>query len=454
MSTPAAAAAFYALRDDRTNRCATSPAYQHVRCVVTLEENLLDSRTGRVLFHVVGNLLARWCRHVTLIVPTSDPLVEETLRVMRDADPYGMFIATTNLGDDADVHLHLGRECQPIGDRTVVVDAGGWLSWVGESDGPVLALDEQNVLGAIGAACLGVAQAFKLALEVSAGDRLRSGVFDWYSLSWSERGGPDVLGPVALGRLLLVGAGSVGSAVAYCLGLAGVTADVTVVDQDVVNVENLNRSPIFGQQTLGTLKVAAVAGYLAGSPVRVVPFVGWWEDLVGSPSWGAFDVWLPLANERGVRWSMQHNVPPVMIHASTGVNGGVNFGRHIPGRGDCLVERFPSAQVPAVFACATTTVPTPEGLVDAALPFASVLAGLLVVADLVRLQLPGYPQVPNLAVLDLGGDLALPVLVDRQAQQGCTCHGQRDLAVALRGKTRYASLFMPDVGGQVGQRGS
>jgi CheY-like chemotaxis protein len=27
-----------------------------------------------------------------------------------------------------------------------------------------------------------------------------------------------------------------------------------------------------------------------------------------------------LANERGVRWSMQHNVPPLMIHASTGVN--------------------------------------------------------------------------------------------------------------------------------------
>jgi hypothetical protein len=157
--------------------------------------------------------------------------------------------------------------------------------------------------------------------------------------------------------------------------------------------------------------------------------------------YGSFDVWLPLANERGVRWSMQQNLPPLLIHASTGVNGGVNFGRHIPGRGDCLAERFPAEPERAPLVCATTAVPTPEGAVDAALPFASVFAGLLVVADLIRLQLPGYPHVPNLAVLDFGGDLAHPLLIDRQARPGCTCRYQQDLVRRVRGDTRYAGLF-------------
>jgi hypothetical protein len=189
--------------------------------------------------------------------------------------------------------------------------------------------------------------------------------------------------------LLLVGAGSVGSAIAYLLGLAGLTATLTVVDRDVVGVENLNRSPLFGRQTFGLPKVAAVARALAGSTVLVTPFEGWWDAFVAAPDCGTFDVWLPLANERGVRWSMQQNLPPLLIHASTGVNGGVNFGRHIPGRGDCLAERFPAALERVPLVCATSAVPTPGGPADAALPFASVFAGLLVVADLVRLQLLG-----------------------------------------------------------------
>ena len=37
-------------------------------------------------------------------------------------------------------------------------------------------------------------------------------------------------------------------------------------------------------------------------------------------------------------------------------------------------------------------------------------AGLLVVADLARLLMPGYPQIPDFAVLDLDSDLAAPLL--------------------------------------------
>jgi hypothetical protein len=316
------------------------------------------------------------------------------------------------------------------------VDAGDWLAWLGTSDAPRLPKDEENVLGAVAAACLAVAQVFKIASD---GQRLRSGVFDLFSLSWTESVITRSWQDLAPGRLLLVGAGSVGSAAAYVLGLVQATAELTVVDRDVVGIENLNRSPIFGLKDIEDTKVLALSRALAGSSISVTPVEAWWEEFVASTNTGVFDVWLPLANDRGVRRSMQHNVPPLMIHASTGVNGGVNFGRHIPGRGDCLGERFPDSQT-APLVCATTPVATSQGSVDAALPFASVFAGLLVVADLARLLLPDYPQVPNLAVLDFGSDLAAPLLIERDARPGCQCLAYREIARRIRSTTKYAAL--------------
>jgi hypothetical protein len=60
----------------------------------------------------------------------------------------------------------------------------------------------------------------------------------------------------------------------------------------------------------------------------------WWDAFARRKGRRFFDydVWLPLANEFGVRHALQHSVPPLMIHASTTANWGVNHGRHLPGR--------------------------------------------------------------------------------------------------------------------------
>src|SRR5207253_2878618 len=98
-----------------------------------------------------------------------------------------------------------------------------------------------------------------------------------------------------------------------------------------------------------------------------------------------YDYWLPLANERNVRWQIANAFPPLLIHASTGSSWAVNFGRHIPMQGECLADRFPQQADRAVFQCATGEVKTKTGTVDAALPFLSCFAGLLVATDIARL---------------------------------------------------------------------
>lgn len=116
------------------------------------------------------------------------------------------------------------------------------------------------------------------------------------------------------------------------------------------------------------------ARFLSGSSLTASWIPKWWSGFLDAQSRNSidFDIWLPLANEFGVRGAMQHNVPPLMIHASTTANWGVNHGRHIPGCGDCLLDRFDAPSVTTALTCAAgkvsaSTAGTP---VDAALPFA------------------------------------------------------------------------------------
>lgn len=61
-SIPKSADAFYALRDERTNRCTESRSYQEVTCVLNLSPSLAEARAAQVTFLAAANLLSRWCR--------------------------------------------------------------------------------------------------------------------------------------------------------------------------------------------------------------------------------------------------------------------------------------------------------------------------------------------------------------------------------------------------------
>lgn len=67
------------------------------------------------------------------------------------------------------------------------------------------------------------------------------------------------------------------------------------------------------------------------------------------------------------------------------------------------MDRFPTEVSAEQLTCATGQVEVANVSVDAALPFASMFAGLLIAADLVRAQLPDYPQIPNFALFDWYG---------------------------------------------------
>lgn len=458
MSTfPGSASEFYALRDDRTNRCVDRHSYQQTQCTLHLGHRASSTRRGQVAFLAAANLLSRWCRHVELVTPTrvlhpelglgDSDLADFALRQMRNADPFGTFRRRSD--DDttsAGIALCVGDAIPSGVPSTVFVASGGWLGALSlDSPMELEGGGDKNCLGALAAAALGVAQTFKVALGLPRECLLRDGVFDLFRLGWTTTG---ETGPwptdTALGRVLMVGAGSVGSSAAYCMRLASLGGHVTVLDKDIVKIENFNRSPLFDRNTLGLTKAEATKRFLSGSAIDCEPLGIWWKDFVETwnrADW-AFDVWLPLANEFGVRHSMQHNVPPLMIHASTTANWGVNHSRHLPTADDCLVDRFPASASVNNLACATAAVSVDEVTVDAALPFSSFFAGLLVVADLVRGNLPGYPQVPNFALFDWFGSMETIQAWDRRPRPECICRRQdRHFHERFNGGTKHWPSF-------------
>ena len=454
---PSSAAEFYALRDDRTNRCIGAKCYQDSSCVLYLSSTVAETRAAQVTFLVGANLLSRWCRRVTLVAPRTvlhpalgsrSNVLEAALNQMRDADPFGSYQAQESPPRfQHDVALCVGDEVPelPVA-RPVSVNACGWLAGISRDvASPISPTENGNCVGAIAAACFGVAQVFKMALGLPDDRLLQDGVFDVFTMDWTDRPNAGPVPATDIGRLLMVGAGSVGSSAAYCMRMAGITGEVTILDEDVVKIPNFNRSPIFGRQTLGLNKSEVTAAHLAESGLRATACPVWWNDYIVEQDRRTlpFDVWLPLANDFGVRLSMQNNVPPMMIHASTTANWGVNHGRHLPGTDDCLADRFPDEVEAKDLACATGNAIVHQDRIDAALPFCSLFAGLLVTAELLRLQLPDYPQVPNFALFDWYSSLNTIQKWDKSPKRGCICRQQdRDLHQVFNRTTRYTSKYV------------
>jgi hypothetical protein len=130
-----------------------------------------------------------------------------------------------------------------------------------------------------------------------------------------------------------------------------------------------------------------------------------------------------------------------MVHASTGRNWNVNFGRHIPGVDDCLADRFAGFDDTPMFTCASGKVAANQTVsVDASLPFLSFFAGFLIATDLARLGIDGYPHTPNYGNYSFFKNRFTPQLSPDGPRNECICHTQSDGFWRFRKDTRYSYL--------------
>jgi ThiF family protein len=236
------------------------------------------------------------------------------------------------------------------------------------------------------ASCLGANAALRRALGVR---QLPAGSYSlWDRCRYDGRQGPRDVGPVDVGRVLQAGAGAVGCGLGFFISFLGIGGAWTIVDGDVVDISNLNRQLLFTARDAGfpdseQVKKAIRMAQLLGHPVSASP--RWYGEDAGAVD-ATYDVVLALANDRGVRSSLQGRQPTVLVHATTSRSWEAQLHRHVAGRDDCIDCRLPPGA--ARFTCAEGEFQAPEeDRVDAALPPLSATAGLLLAAELKRLEL-------------------------------------------------------------------
>jgi ThiF family len=399
-------ARFYEERDHRTIGYGI-PAYHLERPVgIAVGEDAASSPTGQIFVLAALNMMCRIHRRIHMAIPDSDLQVTNLTggRTLREAaeglalaiDPY----IQLGISPDGSVPT-LG-----IGRVAAALHAGvdGYAAEVREDVCPI-SDHPASTIGAGLAACLGTASLFQSAIESRPVLR-RVSLWRFEEGTVAEVGPRLTLGPVDVGdRVVLVGAGAVGSAILYWLRLLGVSGHWVVIDGDLVELHNTNRS-------LGFL--ATHAGWPDGLPggeaahkadvgaalIDAEPVTKWYHEWVSGMGLRP-DLMIPVANNYGVRSAISQLGLPLTIHGTTSPRWSAELHRHGPCDG-CLSCRFPPKAFPDLSCAEGPALPrdiqspgddgsgsTTSARGDTALPFLSAAAGLLVVAALTQLGM-GY----------------------------------------------------------------
>ena len=265
----------------------------------------------------------------------------------------------------------------------------------------------------------------------------------------SHRPQPPPNRPPTLGRVLQVGAGAVGSNIIYFLGLMGTSADLALIDHDVVKIENLDRSLLFGLRHAHPRKLpkveAAVGATECFPTLRVQPVQAKWSEYMKTTyRVGHFDLAFALANEDQVWPAMASAVLPLTLQATTDEDWGVAFGAHAPGTAYCLRCRFPPDTQLKPTICSEGPIKLESTFghtktVHASLPFQSAAAAGLLAVEIDKVALGPIERAPNYieAKLDVTEE---PLALRRVRTSSCpACRDfSEDLWATKYGSTLFA----------------
>lgn len=445
---------FLSRRNSRTNLYGhgARPLDPDRWIALRIDPTYANTYAGQVALLTGANLLGRMTPSLALDLPSDvhlhaplpwagrrlDDVVFEQLFAATPAEHGGRFALRPPRPED--FVLSFGPSAIT---GTPVVHGCGWNAYFGAGASPIAPTDSRNPMGPAFAAILAGAHLMTDGFRLPLTDYLCN------TLDWSARLAPAAaphLDPRAhLGDLWTIGTGSVGTAILYFLTLYTRHFDAAIIDKDHVEIENLDRSPIFVAADDGRPKVIATADYLRAVGVRVVRSEScalgdsklWRSRQEGTP-----DLVITAANEDHVRYQIEVAMPPVQVYGTTGKNWQASLIRHIPILDSCSLCLFPDSGPPPT-ACATgkVTRATNGKKVDAALPFLSFAAGLMAAAEILKLDLPGFPFAKACTQFAPRSDKKL-VSMPLQAERDCLCQIGRDplLHARMIASTKHANL--------------
>ena len=465
MTFPLASDDWYLKRDDRTRRVTETQRFENFKVGIILGDEFADDFQCQIMLWLMANTLARWCRHITFQIPThlvsalnfskGENFRDSIQKALLQIDPY-LNLDFDQIDDREDGVCVIGGQDGLFSKKVIWIDCDGWIAGMGlypkkkYSRQP----NDRNILGASFAACLACSELFRRA---NSQNSLQDQEI-WYSLldfkkssKKNELRNSSYCDNWEFGHIQQPGCGAVGSSLDYLLALTDWSGSIDLIDSDTVDYSNCNRALAFTayQASKEAPKVEICLDTLRTNPkIRCRKFP---SDYSGYIKEGNFfnpppDLILCLANQGTIWTDIQHNLPPVVFHATTTPNWAVNFGRHIPKKEWCILCRFFDETkrlhrfIPA---CGKGAVAEEEGAepILGALPFLSPMAAILILAEMAKMALPGYPLTPNFLEFSFKISAGVFLISQGPIREDCICRSQElDFYLEPIKKTRYWDL--------------
>lgn len=233
------------------------------RVAVSSSQAALATPNGRYIFITSIRLLSRFCTSVTVYLPSAEADFQSLRENLEDLEGVNL----VNLAEfqaqkyDAQLCVEDGVACVA---NVTYVNSSRWLAKVASTP---LYMPQQsgdfNPVAAYGASCLAVANVFKALIKIKASRALNFDdlSFSFYNFVQGECDGGKQLVSVYDCRLLLVGAGAIGSAVAYVLRDMPLYGLLDIVDYQKYAAENLATTIYLTPGHFGKSKARVAADY-------------------------------------------------------------------------------------------------------------------------------------------------------------------------------------------------
>jgi len=463
MTFPLSKQEWYLKRDDRTLRVTEIKGFEDFKVAIVVSGEIVNDFQCQVMTWIIGNILARWCRYITLQIPEhvvsklnlskgknfKDSIKEALLQI----DPYLTLEFDSVDENKVDAICVIGNQAEQPSKRNIWIDCDGWLAGIGTYPRKEYSsrMASENILGASFAACLGCSELFRRAISKEPIQEQEQ----WYSLldfkkslSKSELKNAPYINNWEFGHAHQPGCGAVGSSFDYLLALTNWSGSIDLIDFDAVSYSNCNRALTFTsyQAADEVKKVNACLDVLKVNPkVHCQEFLNDYSEYIKQ---GNFfkpppDLILCLANQGTIWPDIQHNLPPIVLHATTTTNWGVNFGRHIPKKEWCILCRFFEetkdlhrfAPECGQGALVEENIATP---ILGVLPFLSPMSAVLLLTEMAKMALSPYPISSNFVEFSFKTSTGTFLKSTGQINNDCICRSQKiDTYLEPIKKTKY-----------------
>jgi hypothetical protein len=296
---------------------------------LAFDDRVVTRAEGKLALELAINLLARLYPRLAIIPEGShaEEAVEKLVAIAHSINPEIEIGANCST---ATAILAAGETVVETAAPVVYMGSDSWVTHI-SSTRPVVSGDGLNPFGAGAAACFGAANIFRLLF----GTHLPEGKVDTaFSLSLldydpqsAELYNPP-LKPIDLGVSHLVGLGAVGNGAAWALArVPDLSGILHLIDHESVELSNLQRYVLTGQEDVDEPKVALAARRFAGTNIEALPHPKKWGEYLRDVSSWNFERVAVAVDTGEDRQGIQAALPKWIVNAWT-QPGDLGVSRH------------------------------------------------------------------------------------------------------------------------------